>query len=170
LKSRVITKSAAAIVVFGVICALAAYLAPIDEKNLQTSMWYSVVPPVLAILLAFLTRHVLLSLGIAIIAGGLLTKVPQSPLSAAAWFEGFRSVGIYVADTVTSRSNLQILAFLPPIFVMIEIVIASGGFKGIIVWLLKWVKGRKSTQIATCLLYTSPSPRDRTRSRMPSSA
>jgi len=152
LKSRVITKSAAAIVVFGVICALAAYLAPIDEKNLQTSMWYSVVPPVLAILLAFLTRHVLLSLGIAIIAGGLLTKVPQSPLSAAAWFEGFRSVGIYVADTVTSRSNLQILAFLPPIFVMIEIVIASGGFKGIIVWLLKWVKGRKSTQIATALM------------------
>ena len=26
------------------------------------------------------------------------------------------------------------------------------------------------TYIATCLLYTSPSPRDRTRSRMPSSA
>ena len=26
------------------------------------------------------------------------------------------------------------------------------------------------TQLSTCLLYTSPSPRDRTRSRMPSSA
>ena len=26
------------------------------------------------------------------------------------------------------------------------------------------------TQFGTCLLYTSPSPRDRTRSRMPSSA
>ena len=26
------------------------------------------------------------------------------------------------------------------------------------------------TQVTTCLLYTSPSPRDRTRSRMPSSA
>jgi Na+/H+ antiporter NhaC len=35
---------------------------------------------------------------------------------------------------------------------MIEIVIASGGFKGIIVWLLKWVKGRKSTQTATALM------------------
>ena len=152
LKSKAITKSAAAIVIFGVICALAAYLAPIGEKNSQTVQWYSVVPPVLAIMLAFLTRHVLLSLGIAIIAGGLLTKVPQSPLSAAAWFEGFRSVGLYVSDTVTSKTNLQILAFLPPIFVMIEIVIASGGFRGIILWLLKWVKGRKSTQAATALL------------------
>ena len=152
MKSRAITKSAAAVVIFGVICALTAYFAPAGEKNLQTVKWYSVVPPVLAIMLAFLTRHVLLSLGIAIVAGGLLTKIPQSPLSAAAWFEGFKSVGIYVADTVTSRTNLQILAFLPPIFVMIEIVIASGGFKGIILWLLKWVKGRKSTQTVTALM------------------
>jgi len=30
---------------------------------------------------------------------------------------------------------------------------------------LEWVD-----QLSTCLLYTSPSPRDRTRSRMPSSA
>ena len=28
----------------------------------------------------------------------------------------------------------------------------------------------KSAKVLTCLLYTSPSPRDRTRSRMPSSA
>ena len=152
MKSKAITKSAAAIVIFGVICALAAYLAPIGEKNSQTVQWYSVVPPVLAIILAFLTRHVLTSLGIAIVAGGFLTKVPQSPLSAAAWFEGFKSVGIYLTDTVTSRANLQILAFLPPIFAMIEIVIASGGFRGIILWLLKWVKGRKSTQTATALM------------------
>ena len=34
----------------------------------------------------------------------------------------------------------------------------------------KSFKLRKSTQPTNCLLYTSPSPRDRTRSRMPSSA
>ena len=36
-----------------------------------------------------------------------------------------------------------------------------------------WGKGNTASQIAEiigCLLYTSPSPRDRTRSRMPSSA
>jgi Na+/H+ antiporter NhaC len=152
LKTNAITKSAAAIVIFSVICALAAHLAPVGEKNSQTAQWYSIIPPMLAIMLAFLTRHVLVSLGIAIIAGGLLTKVPQNPLNVGVWFEGLKSVGIYLADTVTSRTNLQILAFLPPIFVMIEIVIASGGFRGIILWLLRWVKGRKSTQIATALM------------------
>ena len=37
----------------------------------------------------------------------------------------------------------------------------------------RWAKAGKLTAIRTlggCLLYTSPSPRDRTRSRMPSSA
>ena len=33
--------------------------------------------------------------------------------------------------------------------------------------LMEWLKSRTNK---TCLLYTSPSPRDRTRSRMPSSA
>ena len=32
------------------------------------------------------------------------------------------------------------------------------------------VKGLRNGKVDVCLLYTSPSPRDRTRSRMPSSA
>ena len=32
------------------------------------------------------------------------------------------------------------------------------------------IQSQEKTYIGTCLLYTSPSPRDRTRSRMPSSA
>jgi len=82
----------------------------------------------------------------------MLTAVPASPLSAAAWFQGLKTVGICVGQTVTSKDKLQILAFVPPIFVMVEIIIASGGFKGIIVWLLKWVKGRKSAQTVTALM------------------
>ena len=36
--------------------------------------------------------------------------------------------------------------------------------------LAEYVSGLSTTKICACLLYTSPSPRDRTRSRMPSSA
>jgi len=116
------------------------------------TLWYSVVPPVLAILLSFLTHHVLLSLGIAVIVGGLLTQVPQAAFSAWAWFDGFKTVGLIVADTLTDKTNLQILAFIPPIFVMIELIVAAGGFKGIITWILRWVKGRKSAQMATAVM------------------
>jgi Na+/H+ antiporter NhaC len=107
---------------------------------------------VLAISLAFLTRNVLLSLGIAILVGGLLSEVSQAPLSIAAWFQGLTTAGSLVGATVRSKSNLQTLAFIPPIFIMIEVTIASGGFRGIILWLLRWVKGRKSAQVATGLM------------------
>ena len=61
---------------------------------------------------------------------------------------------------------------------MKKVVIVGGGTAG---WMtaasLKKLIGKdldvtlvESDEIGTCLLYTSPSPRDRTRSRMPSSA
>ena len=159
LKTKTLIKNAGAVVIFGVLCALAAWFAPRGEQGSHPPAWYAIVPPVLAISLAFLTRNVLLSLGIAILAGGFLTQVPQAPLSLAAWFDGLKTAGSLVVDTVwlytekgEINSNLLILAFVPPIFVMIEVVIASGGFRGIILWLLKRVKGRKSAQTATALM------------------
>ncbi|MFC1634830.1 Na+/H+ antiporter NhaC family protein [Planctomycetota bacterium] len=151
MKSNVFTRGAVAIIIFGFLCALAAWLAPSSDDP-QQAMWYSIVPPLLAIVLAFLTRRVLPSLGIAILVGGMLTQVPQAPLSAAAWFEGFKMAGMHLVATVTDKTNLTILSFVPPIFIMIEVLIASGGFRGIIVWLLKWIKGRKSAQAATALM------------------
>lgn len=139
-------------IIFVVICTLAAFLSPEQGQESRDVVWYSIVPPVLAISLAFLTRHVLLSLGVAVIAGGLLTSVTQSPLSGAAWLKGFESIGISLSGTVTNRSNLIILAFVPLIFIMIEVILASGGFKGIITWLMKFIKGGKSAQTTTALM------------------
>ncbi len=150
MKSNVFTRSAIALIIFGALCGLAACLAP--RQGPQQAMWFSIIPPLLAISLAFLTRRVLVSLGVAILVGGLLTQIPQTPPSAAAWLEGFKTAGVHVTDTIRNKGNLQILAFIPPIFIMIEILIASGGFRGIIVWLLRWVKGGKSAQLATALM------------------
>ncbi len=150
--TKAITRVIVATAVFAVLCVLAAWLAPAGAQGPDAAVWYSVIPPLLAIVLAFLTRHVLPSLGIAIVAGGLLSGVPQAPLSAAAWFEGFATSTDHVTATITDPTYLQILAFIPPIFVMIEILIASGGFRGIIIWLLRWIKGRKSAQAATALM------------------
>jgi Na+/H+ antiporter NhaC len=152
LKSKKIIKIAVVIIILGLGCGLLAYFSPRGEENQSAVVWYSIVPPMLAILLAFLTQHVLLSLGVAIIAGGFLSAVPQAPLSADAWMEGLRTAITYVTDTVTSSTNLLVLSFIPPIFIMIEVIMVSGGFRGIILWLLKWVKGRKSAQAATALM------------------
>ncbi|MHC4325323.1 MAG: Na+/H+ antiporter NhaC family protein [Planctomycetota bacterium] len=161
MKSKKIIKIAIVFIILCIGCGLLAYFSPRNQENTPGAMWYSIIPPMLAILLAFLTQHVLLSLGIAIIAGGFLSSVPQAPLSADAWMQGLRTVSTYVTDTVTDSTNLLtvtdstnllILSFIPPIFIMIEVLMASGGFRGIIVWLLRWVKGRRSAQAATALM------------------
>jgi Na+/H+ antiporter NhaC len=151
-KLKKIIKIAIVTTILGLGCGLLAYFSPHSEENHPTAMWYSIIPPMLAILLAFLTHHVLLSLGIALVAGSFLTVVPHAPLSINAWLQGFGALGTCVTDTVTNSTNLLILAFIPPIFMMIEIIMASGGFRGIILWLLKWVKAGRSAQLATALM------------------
>ena len=55
-----------------------------------------------------------------------------------------------------------------PSFDRIRIALASP--EKILSWSFGEVKKPETINYRTCLLYTSPSPRDRTRSRMPSSA
>jgi len=138
-------------VIFAAICGLAERFA-VQGAGGARALWYSVLPPMLALSLAFLTRNVVLSLGAAILVGGLLSEVPAAPLDLVSWLSGLQAAGGLVGRAVSSRSNLQILAFIPLIFVMIEVVVASGGFRGIIHWLLKRVKNARSAQVATATM------------------
>ena len=146
--SRIFPRIAVSVVIFSAICFLASRLS----DPAQQGRWCSIVPPVLAIFLAFLTRRVILSLGVAFVVGSLLTRVPAAPLVVGSWLDGFQTACVLAVGTITDVDNLKILAFIPPVFVMIELIIASGGFNGVILWLLKWIKGKKSAQAQTAVL------------------
>ncbi len=150
MKSRTTAKVVGAAIVLAGVCATAVALSP--EGGQSQPVWYSVVPPMLAILLAFLTHHVIASLGIALLVGGLLCRVPGGPLDIGNWWAGIAGVAGCVGGTLSRRGNLLILAFIPPIFMMIETIMASGGFAGIIRRLLRWVHGRRSAELATVLM------------------
>jgi Na+/H+ antiporter NhaC len=131
---------------------LAASVDTAQEEGSEPLKWYSIVPPLLAIVLAFLTRRVLLSLGLAFVAGSLLVHIGSDPVNLTAWLAGIKTVGTVAAGTLSSKSNLQVLAFIPPIFVMIQLVIVSGGFTGILLWMSRWIKSSRSAQTATALM------------------
>lgn len=152
LNSKLFRKILISSLIFIVISITALLCAPLTKHNPDAGKWYSIIPPLLAILLAFTTQQVVTSLAIAIIAGGFLTCLQYSPTSLIDYFAGFKHTAIFVTDTVTNIDNLQILAFIPPVFVMIELIVASGGFMGVINWLLKYVKGKTSAQLATAFL------------------
>jgi len=152
VKRKILAKTAASAVIFAAICALAALSAPHQTADTQTAPWYSIIPPLMTIVLAFLTRNVLLSIAVAIITGGLLTTLPSDPTSMSAILAGLKTTVFYPIDTLTNIDNLKILAFVPPIFAMVEIIIVSGGFKAILQKILPLIKTQKSAQAATALM------------------
>lgn len=149
---KTLCKTAIAALIFAAICALAALSEPLPTADAQAARWYSIIPPLLTIVLAFLTRNILFSIAVAIITGGLLTTLPAHPTSLGAVLSGLKASAFYPIATLTDSMNLQILAFVPPIFAMVEIVVVSGGFQAILQRVLPLVKTKASAQIATALM------------------
>lgn len=133
-------------------------------------MWYSILPPFLAIILAFTTRKVVPSLGAAIIFGGFLAyfggyleglqnsegaelfigkSPPGSMGEISAWGSAIAASYHFVKTTLINPGHYQVLLFVPPMFAMVLIITEARGFDGIINFISKFVKGRKSAQLAT---------------------
>ena len=157
-----LVKGVVGIGVFWGVCGLVAWWAS-GRVDPEVAHWYSVVPPLLAIVTAFVTQHVMVSLGLAILAGGLLTQWPHLGEGAAAWWAGLKaSVGfmtetvpVYEGGRFQVPENLFILGFVVVIFAVVELLIQAGGFNGVVRLLLKRVKSRRSAEFICAILGVS---------------
>jgi Na+/H+ antiporter NhaC len=149
IKTTVILRVAIGTAIFAVVCVLAQWWAGQRTDGNQIGLWYGIVPALSAITLAFVTRRVLLSLGLAIILGGLLSHLPGNLTSGEAWRAGLYAGPSFLFDAIREPANLQILFFVPPMFALVLIIAEAGGFDGILVHVQRIVKGRKSAQFAT---------------------
>lgn len=159
LKSKLTIRIGIALLLFIFVCVAAAWAGRNIPADSDAGRWYSIVPALLAIVLAFLTRRVFLSLGLAILAGGLLMEVPSAPMHVSNYGKGIITAAGFSLDTILDTDNLQlnidhlqILSFTPPMFSMIAVMVASGGFRGILDWLSRWIRGRKSVQAITAFI------------------
>ena len=119
-------------------------------------VWYSVIPPLLAIILAVTTTRLFLSLGVAVGAGFLLAWF-QQPLSFGSFFSEL--VWFARAVTVTNDGidlfNIWVILFILLMMSMISVVVASGGIAGVISLLSHLARGPRSTQFITALMGTA---------------
>jgi Na+/H+ antiporter NhaC len=152
IKTKSLLKTAIAVFIFILICSLAALYHSQQQVSTESAPWYSIVPPLIAILLAFLTNRVMPSLTLAVLTAGFLSQAQFLLRTPTAWAKSLVAAGSYVTTTLTDTTNLQILAFIPIVFAMIELMIASGSFLAIINWLLKYVKHQKSAQTITAFM------------------
>jgi Na+/H+ antiporter NhaC len=129
---------------------LAWFFQPAPTGN--DVVWYSILPPVIAVAFAIATRLLLLSLAAGVILGSLLIHVPSAATQPSSWLAGFTTLLEQLWRVISDPFNLAVLAFIFLMLTMISIVILSGGLLAIVRWLEQYAKGPRSTQLITTLM------------------
>ena len=122
--------------------------AEIDRSDRDYSLpaWTSVLPPLLAIVLALVFRHVLLALIAGVWLGAfLLTDL--SPVSSFA-----RLLDTLVVGAVADRGHASILIFTLLLGGMLGLITQSGGAKGLASWVRSDTRSRRRGQLTTWFL------------------
>ena len=137
--------------VVGVVFAVCLGLAAWGGNSISGSApWYSVVPPLLAVCLAFITQKVIFSLAVSVFVGGLLAITPTA-LTSVGWVNRLAAGPSYVVAAAIDPTNLQILGFVVLVMGMIAVLIRSGGLQGIVNKLVHFAYGLRSTQLVTAV-------------------
>ncbi len=115
-------------------------------------LWLSVLPPLIAILLALIFKEVIVSLFVgvwvgAFIAGGL--RIESFYYILRSFFD---VIDTYVLGALTDGGHVSIIIFSILIGGMVAIISKNGGMQGIVLYLSKFAKTPKSAQFITWLL------------------
>ncbi len=132
------------------ICVIGAWGAHCLDQS-SPLVWYSILPPLLAIACVILTRRLLLSLGLAVAIGIFLSSIQSHPESLRTWAPSLFLHTASVTKSVANSFNLLVIIFIALTLSMISVVIVSGGMQAVIKQLERFAKGPRSTQLATAL-------------------
>lgn len=110
----------------------------------------SLLPPVIAIVLAITTRKVLLSLGIGIFVGALL--LTQFALGDTAVFLGETVKGLVWDDGALNSWNLQILGFLIMLGMITALITVSGAARAFADWAHERIRSKRDAKLMTIFL------------------
>ena len=90
--------------------------------------WLSLVPSLVAIVLAIATRRVILSMFIAVVVGALITNQWQFVPALSDTFE------IHLWKTLSDDSRLRVFAFTMLMAAMVGVIQKSGGMTGLVIF------------------------------------
>ena len=108
--------------------------------------WLSLLPPVLAVGLAIVTKRAVVSLFAAILCGTLITAGGDPLVTLHDFFE------VHLWPALISESKLRLFSFTLLMGAMVGVIIRSGGMQGLIELISPLAKSRRSGQFTTWLL------------------
>ena len=121
------------------------------HSPVKTTPW-SLLPPALAILAAFLSNSVFLSLAAAVFMGSFVSLYGQGAGGLSAILLGLQRSGVYFYEALSDKTNLQILGFVFFIFMTVHVMSKSGGLGALVNSLKRWIVGPRSAQLMTALM------------------
>ncbi|WP_093132988.1 Na+/H+ antiporter NhaC family protein [Salinibacillus kushneri] len=110
---------------------------------------FSLIPPIIAIVMVLLTRKVLLSLGIGILSAGIILANFDFLGTLAVIWESFK--GVFVDGGSLNTWNVYILLFILMLGILTAFVNMMGGSQAFGAWMIRRVKTRVGAQIMTMI-------------------
>ncbi|PKV67100.1 Na+/H+ antiporter NhaC family protein [Pontibacter ramchanderi] len=112
-------------------------------------MWLSILPPLIAIILALIFREVLLALFAGIWVGGFVIY----GMSFKAFFTGLLAVAdTYLIGALTDSDHISVVIFSMLIGGMVAIISKNGGMAGVVNKLSRYARSARSSQLVTWVL------------------
>ena len=116
-------------------------------------MWMSVLPPLVAIVMALLIKEVISSLFMGVLTGTFITALYAGHSPEQALGGGIlRVVDTYVVGSLFDKDHVTIIVFTLLIGGMVRIITANGGMQGVVNWLSRRAKSPRSGQLMTFLM------------------
>lgn len=142
-------KKAVIIVVAAILVCLALlyHCVPIESPM---PLWLSVLPPIIAIVIALFLKEVISALFLGVLSGTFIMALFNGQEPGTALGSGLlRVVDTYITGSLFDFDHVTIIVFTLTIGGMVKIISANRGMQGIVNWLLRRAKGPRSGQIMT---------------------
>lgn len=110
----------------------------------------SLLPPIVALSLAIITRRVLLSLGMGVVLGALLLS--NYSISHSASYIGTTVSSVFIEDGAINSWNMSIVGFLVLLGMMTALLTLSGGTRAFAEWAQSRVKSKRGSKLLAAFL------------------
>ena len=116
-------------------------------------LWMSILPPLVAIIMALLLKEVISSLFLGILTGTIIMAIYGGCGPFEAIGGGLlRVVDTYIVGSLYDSDHVKIIVFTLLIGGMVKIITVNGGMRGIVNWLSRRARGPRSGQLMTFVM------------------
>lgn len=114
--------------------------------------WFTLIPPAIAIILAFISKDVILSLFLGVFSGSVILQLYSGTNIFMSLIDGFIGVVEYALNSLADPWNAGIILQVMAIGGLIAVITKTGGARAVAEGLSKYAKGPISTQLITWVL------------------